>query len=50
MPRDKKQKTDRPKRVKLSPKEIIKRMESLPDRMERIVAAVRKGKNRSVSA
>jgi hypothetical protein len=40
----------RPKRAKLSAKESLKRMGEFAKRKERIVAAVRKGKNRSVPA
>jgi hypothetical protein len=38
------------KRAKLSAEESLKRMEEFPERKERFIAAVRKGKNRSVSA
>ena len=40
----------RPKRAKLSAKESLKRMSEFAKRKEQIVAAVRKGKNRSVPA
>jgi hypothetical protein len=38
------------KRAKLSAAESLKRMEEFPERKEDFVAAVRKGKNRSVPA
>ncbi|MCI0702642.1 MAG: hypothetical protein L0241_16280 [Planctomycetia bacterium] len=38
------------KRVKLTAEESLKRMQEFPKRKERFVAAVRKGKNRSVPA
>ncbi len=37
-------------RVKLTPAESLKRMQEFSNRKERFVAAVRKGKNRSVPA
>ncbi len=40
----------RPERVKLTAEESLKRMKAFDDRKEQIVAAVRKGKNRSVPA
>ena len=40
----------RPKRAKLSGKESLKRMREFSKRKENFIAAVRKGKNRSVSA
>jgi hypothetical protein len=43
-------KSERPKRVKLSAKESLKRMQEFSKRKEKFIAAVRKGKNRSVSA
>jgi hypothetical protein len=42
--------TGQAKRTKLSAEESLKRMEEFPERKEQIVAAVRKGKNRSVPA
>jgi hypothetical protein len=42
--------TKRPKRAKLSAKESLSRMQKFPARKERFVAAVRQGKNRSLSA
>ena len=39
----------RPKRAKLTAEESLRRMESLPERVEEIVAAVRKSKNRDLS-
>lgn len=39
----------RPKRVKLSAKESLRRMEAFEQRKEAFVAAVRKGTDRSVS-
>jgi hypothetical protein len=50
MAKGKNQNAQKPERVKLSPKETLKRMQEFPKRKERFVAAVRKGKNRSVSA
>lgn len=38
----------RPKRAKLTEEESLKRMESFPERRDKIVAAVRKSKNRSL--
>lgn len=35
----------KPKRAELSGKEILKRMEDIPKRMEKIIAALRKVKN-----
>jgi hypothetical protein len=43
-------KIERPERAKLSPTESLKCMQNFPQRKERIVATVREGKNRSVSA
>jgi hypothetical protein len=43
------QKIQRPERVKLSPEESLERMQDFAKRKERFVAAIRKGKNRSVS-
>lgn len=43
-------KIQRPKRVKLTAEESLKRMEAFPERKEQIVAAVRKSKNRNVSS
>jgi hypothetical protein len=40
----------RPKRAKVTAKESLRRVGEFAKRKERIVAAVRKGKNRSVSA
>ena len=40
----------RAKRVKLSPDESLKRVQAFDQRKEMFVAAIRKGKNRSVSA
>jgi hypothetical protein len=42
--------TQRPERVKLSEEETLKRMREFPKRREKFIAAVREGKNRSVSA
>jgi hypothetical protein len=42
--------TGRAKRVKLSPEESLKRVKEFDQRKEAFVAAIRKGKNRSVSA
>ncbi len=41
---------ERAKRVKLTPQESLKRMQAFAKRKEKFVAAVREGKNRSVSA
>jgi hypothetical protein len=41
-------KVHRPKRAKLTAAESLKRMETLPERKEQIVAAVRKSKDRSL--
>ena len=38
-------KIERPKRAKLSAKEVIKRMEEFPKRREQFIATVRKRKN-----
>jgi hypothetical protein len=38
-------KIERPKRAKLSPREVIKRMEEFPKRREKFIATIRKGKN-----
>jgi len=38
----------RPKRVVLSPEESLRRMESITERKEKIIAAVRKGKTRDI--
>ena len=38
-------KIERPKRAKLSPQEVIKRMEEFPKRREKFIATIRKGKN-----
>jgi hypothetical protein len=40
----------RPERAKLSAEESLKRMEEFDSRKEKIIAAVRKGKDRGVSA
>jgi hypothetical protein len=40
----------RPERVKLTAAESLKRMQAFSKRKEALVAAVRKGKNRSVPA
>jgi len=40
---------ERPERTQLSAEESLKRMQNFAQRKERFVAAVRKGKNRSVS-
>ncbi|MCI0701124.1 MAG: hypothetical protein L0241_08575 [Planctomycetia bacterium] len=42
--------TQRADRVKLTPEESLKRMQEFDKRKEAFVAAVRKGKNRSVPA
>jgi hypothetical protein len=38
-------KIERPQRAKLTPDESLKRMQSFPKRKEKIVAAIREGKN-----
>jgi hypothetical protein len=43
-------KIDRPERIKLSREESLKRIQEFPKRKGKFIAAVRKGKNRSVSA
>ena len=43
-------KIERPRRAKLAPAESLKRMEAFNRRKEQFVAAVRKGKDRTVSA
>lgn len=40
----------RARRVRLTAEESLKRMEAFPARKERFVAAVRKGKDRGISA
>lgn len=40
----------RPKRVKLSAEESLKRMQAFPKRKEKFIATVREGKNRGLSA
>jgi hypothetical protein len=40
----------RPERVKLSRDESLKRMREFPKRKGKFIAAIRKGKNRGVSA
>ena len=41
-------KVQRPKRAKLTAEEALKRMEAFPERKEKIIAAVRKSKDRSL--
>ena len=48
--RNKTAKKWRADQLKLSAEEVKKRMESLPERMEAMIAAIRKGKDRSVPA
>jgi hypothetical protein len=43
-------KTLRPERAKLSREESLKRMREFPKRKEKFIAAIRKGKDRGVSA
>lgn len=43
-------KAERPERVRLSAEESLKRLQEFPERKELLVAAVRKGKDRGVSA
>ena len=43
-------KVQRPKRAKLTAEESLRRMGAFPDRKEKIVAAVRKSKDRSLPA
>lgn len=40
----------RPKRKKLTAEESLKRMREFPQRREAFIAAIRKGKNRGLSA
>ena len=40
----------RPERIKLSREESLKRMREFPKRKGKFIAAIRKGKNRGVSA
>jgi hypothetical protein len=42
--------TERPRRAKLSAEESLQRMKDFPKRKEEFVAAVRKGKDRSISS
>jgi hypothetical protein len=53
MPRKRKEikdgQIDRPERAQLSAEESLKRVQDFAQRKERFVAAVRKGKNRSIS-
>jgi hypothetical protein len=37
-------------RAKLTPEETLKRMEEFPKRREKFIAAIRKNKNRGISA
>ncbi len=41
---------ERPKRVKLTAEESLKRLEAFPERKDEIIAAVRKSKGRSLSS
>lgn len=41
-------KIERPKREKLTREETIKRVEAFPERMEKLIAAIRKGANRNI--
>ena len=43
-------KIERPRRAKLAPAKSLKRMEAFNRRKEQFVAAVRKGKDRTLSA
>ena len=43
-------KFERPKRLKLSPEESLKRMQAFAKRKESFIAAIRKGKDRGLSA
>jgi hypothetical protein len=47
---DREVKIIRPERVKLSREESLKRMREFPKRKGKFIAAIRKGKNRGVSA
>jgi len=38
----------RPKREKVTREEAIKRVEAFPKRMEKLIAAIRKGSNRNI--
>jgi hypothetical protein len=41
-------KIERPKRVKLTREEVIRRMETLPERMDKLIAAIREGSRRNI--
>ena len=43
-------KFERPKRIQLSAEESLKRMQTFSKRKERFIAAIRKGKDRGLSA
>jgi hypothetical protein len=43
-------KFERPKRLKLSPEESLKRMQAFSQRKEGFIAAIREGKDRGLSA
>lgn len=43
-------KSGRSQRLELSPEESLKRMKAFHERKEALIAAIRKGKNRSVPA
>jgi len=43
-------KIQRPKRVKLTSEESLRRMEAFSERKEQIIAAVRKSQNRNLSS
>jgi hypothetical protein len=49
-PKKTKQANGRSKRIKLTPEESLKRMQAFDERKEAFIAAIGKGKNRSVSA
>jgi hypothetical protein len=41
-------KVTRPKRVRLTREETIKRVKAFPKRMEKMIAAIREGSNRNI--
>ena len=43
-------KAQRPKRLKLSAEESLKRMEAFPERKEQFIAAIRKSQDRNISS
>jgi hypothetical protein len=41
-------KIQRPKRVKMTREETLKRVKAFPERMEKLIAVIRKGSNRNI--